>query len=391
MVPVTLRVFFRLCLLAPGGDMGISLRPVVAICLCAILAACNAPRGAGFQSEVIAAASETGEEAQASGFQVVAVTRENQASLAAWPELNQLNYRWIRHVDQPASMIIATGDQVSVTVWDTDDNSLLAGAGGRVAQLQDQTVGTDGTVFLPFVGDLRIAGMSPQSARQRIEDRYAETIPSAQVQIHVIAGRQNTVNLVAGVGSPGVYPLEGRNVTLLSILAQSGGVQPNLTNPHVKLIRGSEVYSTSVARLFENPDLDPALVGGDRVIIENESRSFLSLGAAGSEAEHVFPSDNVNALEALTIIGGVDEGRANPKGILILREYEANDLRVDGSGPEKAQVVFTLDLTTADGLFAARNFEIMPDDLVYVTESPIAATRSVIGLIGSVFGIANNF
>ena len=52
------------------------------------------------------------------------------------------------------------------------------------------------------------------------------------------------------------------------------------------------------------------------------------------------------------------------------------------------QVVFTLDLTSADGLFAARKFQIQPDDTVLATESPITSAQTVFGLVGAVLGVS---
>jgi polysaccharide export outer membrane protein len=49
-----------------------------------------------------------------------------------------------------------------------------------------------------------------------------------------------------------------------------------------------------------------------------------------------------------------------------------------------------LDLTTADGLFSARNFQLADGDLVYVTESPVTTAQTVLGLLGSVVGLSNN-
>jgi polysaccharide export outer membrane protein len=48
-------------------------------------------------------------------------------------------------------------------------------------------------------------------------------------------------------------------------------------------------------------------------------------------------------------------------------------------------MVFTIDLTTADGLFSARQFEVQSGDLVYVAESPLTAANSVVGIIASAF------
>lgn len=353
-----------------------------------LLGACErTPRGAGFQAEVLgaAAAPERGGEPE---FAVFAVTRLTQAQLGAWPATGPGALNWIHRQEQPSSSLIAAGDILTVTVWDADENSLLASPGQRVTQLEAVEVSSGGSIFLPFVGEMRIAGMAPNTARQRIEERYAPTIPSVQVQVSVAQGRANTANLVDGVNNPGTFPLPDRNVTLLSLLSLGGGVRPNLENPQVRLFRGNAVYGVSLDRLYDDPALDTTIQGGDRIIVEAEERYFLSLGAAGSEALHVFPQDRVTALDALAIVGGVAEARADPQGILILREYPASMVRLDGSGPPQTRVVFTLDLTSADGLFSARNFAIMPGDLVYATESPVTAARTILGLIGTSLGVA---
>ena len=69
----------------------------------------------------------------------------------------------------------------------------------------------------------------------------------------------------------------------------------------------------------------------------------------------------------------------------VLRDYPASAVR--SGGPSQRQVVFTLDLTTADGLFAARKFPIHHGDLAMATESPVTNLRTVLGLIGSAFGV----
>jgi len=352
------------------------------------LGGCNMPRGAALQAEVLATpAAADGQEVEPD-FGVIPVTRDTLPQIVEWPGVGLGGHDWIRRQEQPASLLIAAGDLVNVTVWDTADNSLITGPGQRAVTLQAMQVSSSGEVFLPFVGDIRLAGMSAATARERIEERYSETIPSAQVQLSVEPGRANTANLVAGVASPGVYPLEDRDVTILSLLSLGGGVNPGLANPQVRLFRGSEVYGISLSRLYDDPDLDTTLTGGDRVIVEAESRAFLSLGAAGSEARHIFPHDVVTALDAITMIGGLNDGRADPQGLLILRDYQVNAVRGDGiAGPPKERMVFIIDLTSADGLFSAGNFRIMPGDLVYATESPLTVAQSVLGLIGNIFGL----
>jgi len=369
--------------------MGIACRQTLAIVLCILLAGCTTPRGAGFQAEVLAAQDEGESAGLPPDFSVHPVTRASLPQLAAWPGTGQSGHSWIARQSQPASLIIAPGDILAISVWDTEDNSLLAGPGQRVAELANVQVSPAGAIFLPFVGEMKVSGMAVPTARAKIEEKLIASIPAAQVQLSVTPGRANTANLVSGVTNPGVYPLPDRDYSLLSLLAQGGGVQAGLKNPQIKLFRGSQVYATSVARLYEDPAMDTTMVGGDRVIVEADKRYFLSLGAAGTEAIHNFPQDRVTALDAMSIVGGVQDTRADPKGILILREYPAGALRQDGSGPAQKRVVFSIDLTTADGLFSAGQFAVMPKDLVYVSESRITSARTVLGLFGIVLGLGN--
>ena len=370
-----------------------SLRALGAVFLCALVASCGAlPRGAGIESEVLAASDV---EVQPNGdpvygFSVFEIRRDILPVLTNWPQQGQRNYRWINRQPQPATLMIAAGDVLKLTIWDAEENSLLTKAGQRVAQLQDVQVNSDGRIFIPFVGNLRVVGMSPQTARAQIEDQLKQTMPSAQVQIAVAPGRANTANLVGGVNAPGVYPLPDRDYTLLSLISEGGGVRAAIENPQVRLMRGSDIYGISLERLYDDPKLDTTLVGGDRVIVEDDDRYFLSLGAAGSEAIHKFPKTDVTALDALSIIGGVSDTRADPQGILILREYNQSAVRADVSaGPPQTRVVFTLDLTNADGLFSAAKFNLQSGDLVYATESPVTGAQTIFSIFGSALTIAN--
>lgn len=354
--------------------------------LIGLLSACaSLPRGAGLQREVLAVSTT---EDGAAEFMVAPVTRPLLDRYAQWPAVGEDKLGWIERVRQPASRVIAPGDTVSVTIWNTEENGLLTAPGQRFVTLPELRVSAGGSIFLPYIGEQRIAGMSPERAREAIEERYYSVTPSAQVQFTLKEGRQNMVGLVGGVAAPGTYPLSDQDYTLLSLLAEGGGVQASLVNPQIRLQRGSRLYGISVDRLLENPALDTTLTGGDMVYVEEDERTFLSLGAAGQEAVHPFPQDEVTALEALAIVGGISDSRADPKGILILRRYPASAIRPGTAGPDNNRVVFTIDLTSADGLFSADQFLIRPGDLVYVTESPVTSAQTLFGLVGSAFGLA---
>lgn len=365
---------------------------VVAVAVCVALAGCGLPRSAGFQSEVLAASrANTAEKGQPPqyDFAVYAVTGDTLPMLRAWPSRNVPVQQWLTATQQPASLAIAPGDILQLMIWDAEENSLLAGPGQRVTPLQMVEVSAGGRIFVPYIGELDVAGLSPDAARTRIEQELVPTIPSAQVQLTVEAGRGNSANLTGGVAAVGVYPIPDRSFRILDLLSTAGGAVPTLINPQVRLIRGGRTYAVPLDRLLEDPRLDIAVRGGDRVQVVTDDRSFLALGATGTQQILEFPAAEISALEAMALIGGVSAASANPKGVLILREYDLAEVRDGFSGPPQERIVFSIDLTTADGLFSAGKFLIQDGDLVYGTESPLGVALTAVRLATSLQSIGD--
>lgn len=371
-------------------NAGGAMRAIIRICACigtvATLAACTLPRGAAIESEIIKNAElENGE------FAVYPVTRDRLPHYAQWPATGVSDFgNWIAATPGSRGQIIAPGDIVQISVWENNENSLLTSVGEPSASVQDTPVSASGEVFVPYVGNLRIAGMSPTHAREVIQEELEMIAPSGQVQLSVIPGRQNSVDLVSGARQPGNFPLTDRTLSVLNLISLGGGVDPALQNPRVVLLRGGNRYVTLLENLFDSPRYDTTLIAGDKVVLEEDERYFLALGATGQETLIPFRSAQITALEAMVQVGGVSDTRGNPQGVLILREYGEGDLDpMERRGPNNVRTIFTVDLTSADGLFSAGKFQIQPNDLVLVTESPITSTHTILGLIGRMVGISN--
>ncbi len=348
------------------------------------LQACSLPQGAGLASQVMA-----GSEAPDATFAVRFVTSETMGAVSSWPRVSDPNAKagWVERKSGGAGSQIEVGDVITLSVWSNEENSLLVGPDQRQIVFPPLTVSPDGTVFLPYADKVYVAKMSPEEARDAVQSGLSSVVPSAQVQLSVASGRRNEVELISGVPAPGSYAVPDNNYGILSLIADGGGMPGGIINPQVRLARDGKVYGISMDRLLSNPSNDTILRGGDRVYVEEDKRYFLSLGAAGNESQHKFPQSTVTALESMSLIGGLNDNSANPKGILILRQYAPKAVRQDGSGPEKERMIFAFDLTTADGLFSAGDFEIQHQDLVLVTESPVVSARNAISLIGAALGL----
>lgn len=350
-----------------------------------VVTACSTPRGAGLQSEIINEAN-----AAEPTFAVEEVTRASIAKIADWPVTGWAgHYHWPRASRGPVSSTIQAGDRVTLTIWDSQVNSLITPEAQKSVKIENVAVGPSGTIFVPYVDEVKIRGMNEQEARSHIQRELEPIAPSAQVQLELLPGQGNSVDLVAGVASPGSYPLPNKNYSILSLIAQGGGLSTSLQHPIVRLIRGSRTYETPASALMANGDRNVVLRGGDKVVIAEDPRYFTALGATGEETIVNFDQERITALEALSMLGGINDTRADPQGVLVLREYPMESFQEGATGPSHEQVIFTLDLTSADGLFAARKFEINPGDTVMATESPIRAAQTILGLFGAALGTLN--
>ena len=346
------------------------------------LGACSPPQDVANIDHVL-----TGSQEADASFGVQIVTQKTLPVIQTWPNSHPSQVSgWINHDTIAPEPALKPGDRISLAVWDNDESSLLGQPGQKVVQLQDLRVSGVGTIFLPYIGEVVVGGLTTTTARSVLQDKLKGIMTSAQVELTATAGLQNSVDVISGVSKPGAFPLVDAGATITSALAQAGGISGNVLNPQVSLQRDGKLYKVSAEKLLSQPALDTTLRGGDKIFVQADPRYFLSLGAAGRETVIDFPRDTVTTLEAMSLIGGVNQDLANPKAILVLRVYPpAAVSSTSQNGPPKAQMVFAFDLTTAEGLFSAGAFPIQDRDLVLVTQSPLVNTSNVVRLVTSMF------
>lgn len=362
---------------------GLALRLLVMAALWG-LAACDLPRTAPPQATVL-----RDSKGEARDVMVVTLGRDTVEQVAQWalPEAAQPR-PWPPVGSGERGIILRPGDRLSLTVWDNETNSLLTSEGQKAVAIGVAAVSAAGTVFLPYIGEVAVGGLGVGAARARLQEQVAESFGAAQVQLEVEPGPGNMVGILGGVARAGSYPLPEGGLTALGLLGLAGGPTPALENPQLRLLRGGHSHGIALARLIDDPGADVRLRGGDRLMLEEDGRLFIALGASGKQDLIAFGRESLSALEAVSKIGGIASARGSPRGVLILREYPDSARDPAGRrGPDRVRVVFTLDLSDTEGLFAAARFAIAPGDLVMVTESPGNALRMSLALFSQGLGI----
>lgn len=350
--------------------------PIAIVAACSVLASCGLPQVGPNKRQIYAGSVQR----EGDAF-IVSVNDRVTRATAVVPALG-FSQSFI-NAGQIGSDTIRAGDVLGITVYENVDDSLL-GTEGAPATLEEVQVDGDGFIFIPYAGRIKAAGNSPEAIRRIITGKLADQTPDPQVEVRRAAGDGSTVSLVGAVGGQGVYPIERPTRTLATMLARSGGItiQPEIAQ--ITVIRGKARGKIWFEDLYKNPELDIALRGGDKILVEQDTRAFTALGATGSQARVPFETQNLSAIEAIAQVRGLLAASADPTGVFVLRnepEEVAEQVlgRNDLTGAQR--LVYVLNLTEPNGMFMARDFVIRDGDTLNVTEAPFTQWTKILSAV----------
>lgn len=93
----------------------------------------------------------------------------------------------------------------------------------------------DGTIDIPFLSKVKVAGLTLQQAEQKIENELSGFADDIIVKLALSTG----TFCVIGDAGRGYFPIYKDRLTIYQALALSGGVSPSADLGHVKILRRS--------------------------------------------------------------------------------------------------------------------------------------------------------
>ena len=363
------------------------MRAVALLLATALVASCGLPRSGPNKREILSGSVDRKGDAY-----IVPVTPAVTSATSVQPSFGFSDS--FRNAGLVASDMISAGDTISLTVYENvKDDPLLGNTGQRVSALTAVQVDGQGYIFIPYGGRIKAAGQTTEGLRQAITRKLEDQTPDPQVSVTREAGVGSTVSISGQAAANGVYPIDASTRTLATMLAKSGGVTIDPSTAIVRVTRGGHTGKIRLQDLYENPSLDIALRPGDKIMIEEDSRSFIALGATGTQNTVPFESATMSALEAIAMVGGLSTTSADPKGVFVLRDESESISRAVLGKPDligDQRIVYVLNLTEPTGLFEARDFQIRDGDTLYVTEAPFVQWQKTLGAITGSTAAASN-
>lgn len=122
-----------------------------------------------------------------------------------------------------------------------------------------------GEVTLPYVGQVRVAGLTASDAERLIESTYVERGIYRSINVIVVA--EDKVYFVQGeVARQGKFSMSG-DVTLLQAITEAGGYTPFANRRSVKIIRGEQVLFFNARDIENGKGTDPVIASDDIIVV----------------------------------------------------------------------------------------------------------------------------
>lgn len=300
------------------------------------------------------------------------------------------------------NLILGAGDGVQVSIFEAPPAVLLSsaaamggadlsiGGGSGVMNLPDQVVSARGTIVVPFAGEVPVAGNTLSQVEQIIRSRLSKIANQPQVVARLTQNASNSV-VVLGDGRSLRMPLTAKGERLLDVVPLAGDAK-KVKNTSVRLTRGGVTRSFSATELSQNPQTNVFLQPNDVVAVLQDPYKVTMLGATNANAALDFGDDGLTVAEAIGRVAGLNDFRADPRGVYVFRRSEAS-LGLAPSAYASANLsptVFRLDMRDARGMVLAQNFRLRDRDMVYVPNAPSVQLQKVLGIFNSALGSAAN-
>jgi len=309
--------------------------------------------------------------------------------------------------DSTPTYLLGPGDDVRFDVFNvpelTNDES-----GNRLVADNIYRVLTDGTISLPWIGSVYVAGMTLEEAAAAVSRSYEVFIYDPLVTLSLSAPRPIRIAVAGEVDRPGAYTTrqEGANSTEVSVaelrtvaqaIQNAGGITQLADIRNIELVRPEPDGTREVipinfyALLVEGDQSQNALLrDGDTIVVPRATaltpedartlasasfaKEFIGIDVVGEVdvpgRVEVEPNSTLN--QAILAAGGFADARALTGEVTLIR--------VNPNGTVDNR---TIPVDLAAGVNADNNPALQENDIVIVSRSGVAQGADFLDLIGT--------
>jgi polysaccharide biosynthesis/export protein len=298
---------------------------------------------------------------------------KNVRSIGVPPEIQQL-------FAEPKPYTIGPSDVIGIVVYDHPEllqtNAAVIGQGGDptgISSAPGFIVGADGQITFPYVGRLKVEGLTEIEASELLAKRLTRVIKEPQVTVRIQSFRSRRAYVEGEVRAPGTQIFTDVPMTLPEAINRAGGITPAGDRSFVTLTRNNQTTLINLMQLQDmgvNPNRI-LLQNGDLLTVRNrdESKVYV-MGEILRPSALQMHNGRLSLNEALGEAGGPNLLTANPGQIYVIRNTA-----------QGSPAVFHLNASSPTALALADTFTLRPRDVVYIDPVPLVKWNRIISLI----------
>jgi polysaccharide export outer membrane protein len=148
------------------------------------------------------------------------------------------------------TITLGVGDFVVVSIYEAASGGLFSGDAGTLGGasksviLPEQPVTQQGTISVPYVGQVHAQGLTPAQVQREIEAALKDKAIEPQAIVTVVRSPSTFVTVTGDVGTSSRIPLTYGGDRLLDVVATAGGTRAPDYDTFVRLTRGSSSATT---------------------------------------------------------------------------------------------------------------------------------------------------
>ncbi len=152
----------------------------------------------------------------------------------------EINSNIIENLDNDFSYTVSPGDVLTFVVWGLEETFPPVNVGTNMTNPQNsRTVNSDGSIFFPFIGTIKVSGLSVNEVRKKIYTLLSKNFKDPQIDITVTKYNENRrAYLLGEVLQPQNFYVGIEKISLTDAIALSKGLDPRFSSAsQIYLIR----------------------------------------------------------------------------------------------------------------------------------------------------------
>ncbi len=264
----------------------------------------------------------------------------------------------------PSSYKIGKGDRLFIYVYgETERLSASLAAGAAINPIFEKYVRDDGTIFYPNAGILDVENKTVEEVRTLLTESLSLVLNNPQVDVSVSEFNSKKVTVSGLFKNPGTYSITTVPMTLSQIMSNANGFSSETTDKgdltNIKFTRDGYIYNIDYEYLSRNSQIQNLIYLKDGDVIhlpDSQDKLIHVLGEAFQPQSIQISRKSISLSSAISQANGLNRTTAKTKDIYIFRPS-------DFEGKPR---IFKANLSNPNGYLLAANFNLEPQDIVYV-------------------------